>query len=113
MNQHRLGNRIRYYRMKKGVTVKDFAQEIDIPKSSLSTIENGEVKPSVETFVKIANALGVDFDALLCDSVFKDIDLLEKEILTELSLVKQPEFYKSVIEYTEQFLQARGENNGV
>ena len=51
------------------MTQEDLAAAVDLSPSHVSVIERGVKPPKLETFVKIANALGVSADALLQDVV--------------------------------------------
>lgn len=62
-----IGRRIVALRKKLGITQEDLAGEAEIDRSFLSEIENGHKNLSVETLVKIAEALNVKASKLLED----------------------------------------------
>lgn len=64
-----MGKRIRKYRMAKGMTQSDLAEAVQRSNTTISHIEVGSGKPELNTVVRIANALGVSMDMLLCDSL--------------------------------------------
>lgn len=64
-----LGKRIRKFREGKGWTQSDLADAISMSNTTISHIEVGTGKPELNTLVKIANALEVSLDSLLCDSL--------------------------------------------
>lgn len=68
MDLYCLGNRIRKTRMNCGITQEKLAEMVDISTNFMSLIENGR-NMSVETLVKIADALGVTVDYLLSDTM--------------------------------------------
>lgn len=74
-----IGKRIKINRIKLGVTQEYIADTIDITPSHMSNIETGHTKVSLPTLVAIANALRVNIDALLCDSIIASKDILEGE----------------------------------
>lgn len=60
------GIKIRQLRVDKGISLRDFANLIDIDFTYLSKIENGKVEPpSEEKIKKIANNLEVEEEELL------------------------------------------------
>lgn len=56
--------RIRELAAEKGLTQKDLAEKCGVSAVSLSRINNGIFKPSLDTLEKIAAALGVEVSAL-------------------------------------------------
>lgn len=64
-----LGNRIKENRQIKHITAEKFAADVDISLPFLWEVERGNKRPSLPTFVKMANVLGVSTDDLLCDSL--------------------------------------------
>jgi transcriptional regulator with XRE-family HTH domain len=54
-------------RYKKGVSLRQLAQQAQISKSYLQRIEGGEAAPSLEIMVRIARALNVSLDKLYRD----------------------------------------------
>jgi len=54
------GVKIKQLRNKKGISLRKLAAIIDVDHSYLSRVENGKVTPSLETIVKIAQALECD-----------------------------------------------------
>lgn len=64
-----LGKRIKEIRQLRHFTAEKFAADVDISLPFLWEVERGNKKPSLPTFVKMANVLGVSTDDLLCDSL--------------------------------------------
>ena len=69
MDAKAVGQRIKAAREKKNMTQEDLAARIDISPTNVSVIERGTKIPRVDTFVSIANVLGVSADELLVDVV--------------------------------------------
>lgn len=64
----KLGARIKYLRLQKGITLEKLAFENDIPKPTLSVVERGLKNPRFLTLVKIAKALEVKVKDLVEDA---------------------------------------------
>ena len=65
MNYEYLGQRIRKYRKKKGYTLEQLAEMLDVSTTFIGQIERAKGTPSLETLIKIANVLEVSVDGLL------------------------------------------------
>lgn len=84
MSFYNLGEKIRETRLKRGFTQDKLAEMVDISTNFMSLIENGR-NMSVETLVKIADALGVTVDYLLCDTLDMQSDVLSMQIFESIS----------------------------
>ena len=62
-----IGKRIRACREAKGWRQEDFAERVGLSVTYTGMIERGEKVPKLETFIRIANTLGVSADVLLAD----------------------------------------------
>ena len=82
MDQVAIGTRIKAARERVHLTQEQLAEIIDISPTHMSVIERGVKTPKLDTFVRIANALGVSTDALLQDVVVP----ANESILAELSV---------------------------
>lgn len=60
-----IGDRFRQQRTKLGVTQHELAPKIGIGRAQLANIEGDRSRPSIENFVKAADAFGVSVDYLL------------------------------------------------
>ena len=67
MDTASIGKRIRKVRERKGWRQEDFAEKIGLSVTYTGMIERGEKVPKLETFITIANVLGVSADQLLAD----------------------------------------------
>ncbi len=59
-----LGSTIRELRQKHGLTIADVAEQAGISRGMLSKIENAQTSTSLDTLVKLANALGISLSKL-------------------------------------------------
>ena len=82
MDQVAIGARIKAARERVHLTQEQLAEIVDISPTHMSVIERGVKTPKLDTFVRIANALGVSTDALLQDVVVP----ANESILAELSV---------------------------
>ena len=69
MDLRAIGSRMKAAREKRHLTQEDLAAIVDLSPTHISVLERGVKPPSLETFVKIANALDVSADVLLQDVV--------------------------------------------
>lgn len=63
----KLGLRIAALRAKADVSQRQFALNFGVDRSTLNAIESGKGNPEIETLVRIANGLDIDFDELFRD----------------------------------------------
>ena len=64
-----LGKRIRELRKSKKWSQQTLSEKCELSPTNISHIERGATKPSLDTLIKIANALETDLNTLLCDSL--------------------------------------------
>ena len=69
LNYGDIGRRIRALRQKRGISQERLAELTDLSIVHISHIETAHTKLSLPTLVRIANALSVTADALLCDNL--------------------------------------------
>ena len=69
MDYELLGKRIREERQRSRLTIEQLAERVHKSTNYIGQIERNDGKPSLETIVDIANALGTTVDALLKDSL--------------------------------------------
>ena len=83
-----IGKNIRKYRTLKKLRQEDLAEKSNLSVNYIGDIERGEKLPALDTFITIANALGVSADMLLCDVVtasYEVKDSLLHEKISKLS----------------------------
>lgn len=68
LNYYEIGQRIRRYRKACSLSQEQLAEKVEISATHMSHIETGSTKLSLPVFVKIADALSVQTDALLFDN---------------------------------------------
>ena len=82
MDKIAIGNRIRDARERAHLTQEQLAEIVDISPTHMSVIERGVKTPKLDTFIRIANALGVSPDSLLQDVIVP----VDESIMAELSV---------------------------
>lgn len=55
-----IGNRIKELRKKKGLSQEQLSEKADITPNYLSRIERGTENPTLDMFIRLADALGVE-----------------------------------------------------
>ncbi len=95
MNYELLGSQIRKQRKLKKYTLEQLAEKLEVSTTFIGQIERGKGVPSLETLVKIANALEISVDGLLFG------DLNEK--------AGDAHFVKQILKLTSDFSQAEKE----
>ena len=61
----KLGRNLKRIRTKKGITQGDIVRSLGMPKSFVSSIENGRTNPTLATITKLAKAIGVSVGELM------------------------------------------------
>ena len=69
MDLREFGKRVKAAREDKGLTQEKLAELLDLSPTHVSVIERGVKAPRLDTFVRLANTLGVSADELLQDVV--------------------------------------------
>jgi transcriptional regulator with XRE-family HTH domain len=99
-----IGNRIRERRLKLNLTLENLAEKTDLTQNFIGNIERGNDNPSLETLIKIANALAVNTDYLCQDCIenaeAQEYDYHIKEVVNKMTdmSVKQKELIMQSIE---------------
>jgi len=79
-----IGEKIKLYRKKKGLSQAQLAEIVDVEVKSLSRIESGHNYPQCENLVAIAQALEVSpWQFYFCNEQ-KNLELMRKEIVAAL-----------------------------
>ena len=65
INYERLGDRLRQIRSDKDYSQEALAEAANLTRESITRIENGSMKPKLETIADIANILNVPIDYLI------------------------------------------------
>lgn len=80
----KIGQRIRQARTALGWQQAELAYRAGLNSSYVSHIETGQTKLALPTIVKIANALSVSVDSLLCDNLTASQHVYDQKIAAEL-----------------------------
>ncbi len=89
-----IGGQIKNARIRLGMSQKDLADKIGLTSSFISQIENNQISPSLNSFLQIAEALGISPDDLLQKEKKRDeADWLFKKGHTLQSLLKKEDGY--------------------
>lgn len=84
MDKHSLGLRIRETRQKQGCSQRQLAQKAGIGEMYLSEIERGIKMPSMNSFIKLVEALEVSADFILRDELPSGEKYLHEELTEKL-----------------------------
>ena len=74
MKEKLLGDKIRDARKQAGLTQWQLANKIFVSESYIALIESNKRNPSTDVLSKIAEALGMTTDHMLCDTVSRSTD---------------------------------------
>jgi transcriptional regulator with XRE-family HTH domain len=95
-----IGERIRFFREKKGITVNKLAITAGVSQSFLREIELGKKKPTVNTLSDLCDALGIAMKEFFDDGTLspRSVDGLDEVIfkLTPEQRKRLAEFIKSM-----------------
>lgn len=80
LNYVEIGKRIKIARIRIGISQENLAELVNLSPSHMSNIETGTTKVSLTAIVKIANALSVTVDDLLCDNLIRAKPQFEDDI---------------------------------
>ncbi len=94
----RLGENIKLYRQRQGLTQAELSRHCDITRNMLSRIENGVALPSITSFVAIAQALDIPVGALLDDPK----DYLDYKLIGEIRRLFECRQYADILELCEK-----------
>lgn len=75
-----IGKRVKIARINAGINQENLAELAGITPTHLSNIETGTTRVSLQTLVRLANALYVSSDDLLCDNVVKAKIQFERDL---------------------------------
>ncbi|MGF7012129.1 transcriptional regulator with XRE-family HTH domain [Lachnospiraceae bacterium PF1-22] len=110
MNYYEIGQRIRKYRKAYNLSQEQLADKIQISTTHMSHIETGNTKLSLAVFVKIADALSVQTDALIYDAPQVNRTAMTDEISDILNSCK-PEELKIITDVIKSLKISLDKNN--
>lgn len=99
MERATLGKRIREERKAQKLTLEKLAEKADIGLVYLGEIERGVKMPSLNTFIKLVNALNISADALIYDETRSGKEYLSGELAEKMQDLT-PEQYAAVSQIT-------------
>ena len=85
MKEQTLGKEIRKCRKDKKMTQEALAEKADLSVSYMGAVERGEKLPSLEAFIRIADALEVSADRLLSGMLEAESPVVTNELHQKLS----------------------------
>lgn len=109
LDYSKIGQRIRQARLARGWQQAELAYRAGLNSSYVSHIETGQTKLSLPTIVKIANALSVSVDALLCDNLRISHHVYDQKIAEELQDCDNTELqaFLEIIQSTKRVLRKK------
>lgn len=84
LNYSKLGKRIKEQRLRKHLTQEKLGETVQVATSNISHIERAPTQVSLPTLVKIANALEVSLDQLVCDSINPIAEIYIEQDITNM-----------------------------
>ena len=100
LDYSKLGKRIKEYRLKKHLTQEKLGEIVNVATSNISHIERATTQVSLPSLVKIANALDVTLDQLICDSSIPVAEFYIEQDISNLlhgCSLKEKEIIKDII----------------
>ena len=104
MDKAALGQKFRDVRKKKGYTQHALAEMADIGNVYLGEIERGLKMPSLNTFIKLIEALDISADYILRDELTSGKEYLYEEIAQKMQDLT-PRQRKTAIDILDAYLQ--------
>ena len=74
-----IGRRVKARRLKLGISQEKLAEATEFSISHMSAIETGKTKLGLPAIVKVANALNLTVDELLCGSMMQGKAVMQNE----------------------------------
>lgn len=94
-----VGEHIRTFREKQGLTIQQFAERTGFSAALLAQVENRMVSPSLGTLVKIANTFGTTVSSFIGGKEEREFSIIRKEDRTTVSRVGLKEGGRSPYSY--------------
>ncbi len=89
-----IGRNIRHFRTDKNMKQEVLAEKTDLSANYIGMIERGEKIPSLNSLIRIANALEVTSDMLLCDLVTRSYCVKNSVLMDRISKLSSKEQQK-------------------
>lgn len=104
MDKINIGVRLKEARLKKGFTQKDLSDASDIHVTYISEIERGVKMPSINTFVKIIEALDISADYVLRNNISSGKGYVFNEVTERLKDIS-PRQRKCIVDIIDAYLK--------
>lgn len=91
-----IGQNIRKYRLEKNLRQEGLAEKCGLSSNYIGLLERGEKTPSLESFIRILNALEVSADIVLADVLVKGYTVKQsilEEKLAQVSMVEREKIF--------------------
>lgn len=97
-----IGNRIKEYRKKLGITQEDLGNKLGVKNNTVSAYERGTISPDSDTLFAIASALGVSVDDFFPKNNNNNTNYLDqfKNFSTANLELKDMIFFQELVEKT-------------
>lgn len=80
INFLKLGERIKIYRVKRGLTQEKLAEKVGVNETYISRVETGSAKPSLKLLFNLSVVLETTMDNLIVDSKLIEDNPVDKSI---------------------------------
>lgn len=95
MDYYKIGQKIRNFRKRAGLSQMELENMIDMSPGGISRIENGEVNPTKETIQKISNALNLNVVEI---ASLQNLEILSpEEVMNAISIFTRPLILEEII----------------
>lgn len=91
INFLKLGERIKAYRIKQGLTQERLAEKVGVNETYISRVETGSAKPSLKLLFNLSVALETTMDNLIIDSKLKEDNPIDQSIEEMLLMCNETE----------------------
>lgn len=92
----KIGERIRYYRRRKKISIDTLAEQIHKSKGTVSKYENGQIVIDIQSLYDVASALGVSIDALLYHENPSGTSVIQTN---DFELNRVPAFFRGLTQF--------------
>ena len=106
MDYKLMGSRIKAQRESRKMTQEQVAERVDITIMYLSKIENGKVRPTINTLSAICSALNCDLGEILLD-VTSESDKYQNELVVQLFRKCSPNVKPIALKLLEQLSELK------
>lgn len=104
MEREELGMMIRQARKKNGFTMENLAEKADIGVTFLGEIERGKKMPSLETFIRLVEAMNVSSDYILRNELTSGKEHIYNDITKKLDKLN-PRQRKTVCDIIDVYIK--------